>query len=79
MEPDFRVRFGFVPSPISGSDFISVSNLTERSDFILVSNLLGKGDSQFNSTLGSEIKTSLTKFMINTQWCMHIVTMKASV
>ena len=74
MEPDFRVRFGFVSSPISGSNFISVSNLTERSDVILVSNLLGKGDSQFNSTLGSVMKRSLAKFMINTQWCMHIVT-----
>ena len=66
MQPNFRVRFGFVSSPISGSDFISISNLTERSDLILVSNLLWKGDSQFNSTLGSEMKGSLAKFMINT-------------
>ena len=38
--------------------------LNERSDLILVSNLLWKGDSQFNSTLGSVIKKSLAKFMV---------------
>ena len=79
MSPNFRVRFGFVSNPISGSDFISVSNLTERSDLILVSNLVWKGDSQFNSTLESEMKRSLAKFMINTQWCIYLVTIMASV
>ena len=65
------IRFGFVSSPISRSDFISISNLTERSDLILVSNLLWKGDSQFNSTIASEMKMSLAKFMTNSQCCTH--------
>ena len=36
MLANFRIRFGFVSSPIS------ISNLMERSDLILVSNLLWK-------------------------------------
>ena len=73
------VRFSFALCSISGSDFISVSDLTEKSDFILVSNLLWKGDSQFNSILGSQLNRSLAKFMINTQWCIHIGTIMALV
>ena len=54
MKPYFRIRFDFSIKPNFGSDLISVSNPFQ------------KRDSQFNSTLGSEIKRSLAKFIINT-------------
>ena len=56
-----------VPKLVLDSDSILVSNLILGSDLISGSHLFWKGDSQFNSTLGSEMKRSLAKFIINIQ------------
>ena len=66
MKPNFRIRFDFSTIPNFRIRFDFSIILILGSDLISVSSLL---DSQFNSTLGSKMKRSLTKFIINTQCC----------
>ena len=72
MHTQFRVCLNLV------SDLILGSNLILVSDLITVSKLFWKKYSQFTSTLGSEMKRSLAKFIIKRPM-LHIVTTIASV
>ena len=69
MKHNFRMRSDFWCQLILESDLTLVLNLILGSDLISVSNLFWKRDSQFNLALGSEMKRSLAKFIINTQYC----------
>ena len=69
MKPNFRIRFNFSMKPnfkIS-FDFSIKPNFRIKFDFSIKPVL--EKDSQFNATLGSEMKRSLAKFIINTQCC----------
>ena len=68
MKHNFTMRSDFWCQLILESDLTLVLNLILGSDLISVSNFW-KRDFQFNLALGSEMKRSLAKLIINTQYC----------
>ena len=69
MKPNLRIRFDFSMKHNFSIrfDFGIKPNFSIRFDFGIKHVL--ERDSQFNSTLGREMKRSLAKFIISTQCC----------